>query len=157
MNDKGIQFIAELRRFLFLTIGIGFLLIAVSVTINNLFKLSKYEFTEGEVVSTTSSPNNGKFQSYNLTVKYETRRSNVTSSTNMCFQKFEKGKKLSVYYDPYSPREFTVNHFFTIWLIPVFFYVIGLFWVVPFVKDEIKDWLKKREMIERRRMKKRYS
>ncbi len=139
MNDKGLQFLSKAGGCLFLSIGIGFLLIAFLVTINNLINLSRYEFVEGQVVSTKSSGNSTKVPSFDLTVKYKTTKSTVTSSTNMCFTRFDTGEKVSIYFNPNSPREFIVNHFFTIWMIPAFFYFIGLCWVIPFLKDAIRN------------------
>ena len=109
-----------------LILGSGYFLV------KNVFIAITYKRTVGTVVSVKtlkSSGANNSGSTYMPTVRYSTedgrtisRQTYVASS----MYNFNRGAKITVYYDPKEPHEFYISSFLTMWALQVGGFLVGL-------------------------------
>lgn len=116
---------------IFLGIGLIFLLVAGIIAYFRFDFLKRAIKTEG--VMTDFILSKGKYRSYRPVVKYKTLNGKEQSFTNLVGHRpnpYKVGDRVTVFYDPVNPSHAIIGTFFSLWLFPFIFGIIGAIFTI---------------------------
>ncbi|MFA6520855.1 MAG: DUF3592 domain-containing protein [Candidatus Gracilibacteria bacterium] len=116
---------------IFLSIGIAFLLAASIIAYFRFDFLKHSKKTDGTITDFILST--GKYRSFRPVVKYKTLTGKEQSFTNLVGSRpnpYKVGDHVPVFYDQANPSKAVIGTFFSLWLLPFIFGLIGTIFTI---------------------------